>query len=252
MFAESRPYSLRFINILTLIDLPILLFWKMSTQKPVILKTFSCPECEKPRFGSVNALRDHFVAKCHTASNCRKCQKPFKDVLSLIQHYQKHTPSSSGAGKAPTPNKFSHENPSNPRHIMPIVSMEAPSGEIYGFLNEKMLVPRGYPVLRMPQSSVEYGPVSPIGTNPFTIIELHHRILTSNFRRREHRRRSASQEFYQIKPTRTGCHFPILSYTTSFEGASFGRTIRFGPQFFHEKPLRRKKLHSTISISKYV
>ncbi|KAJ6139702.1 hypothetical protein N7471_006188 [Penicillium samsonianum] len=64
-------------------------------------KRFSCPGCEAKNFHNLIDVKNHFVQQCHTVK-CPKCQKVFKQAISLIQHYQKYDDFNNALQKKPT------------------------------------------------------------------------------------------------------------------------------------------------------
>lgn len=60
-----------------------------NNPRPAVKDGLKCPQCSKSRFKSFVAVRDHFLALNHPI-DCTKCNKEFKDVMPLIDHYQSH------------------------------------------------------------------------------------------------------------------------------------------------------------------
>ena len=52
-------------------------------------KLFKCPKCNKGKFKSQAALRDHCISLLH-APHCEKCNRDFQDLYGFIQHSQSH------------------------------------------------------------------------------------------------------------------------------------------------------------------
>ncbi|PWY80572.1 ribonuclease H-like protein [Aspergillus heteromorphus CBS 117.55] len=62
--------------------------------------THSCPACQKSKFKTAAALKDHQLSLGHGIT-CEKCKRVFKDSHSLAQHQVIHKPTSTTNGSPP-------------------------------------------------------------------------------------------------------------------------------------------------------
>ncbi|KAJ5908657.1 hypothetical protein N7495_001339 [Penicillium taxi] len=85
---------------------------------------FSCPGCEKNNFRSLNSVKTHFLSQRHTFQ-CPVCQNPFKDEMSLIQHYQKYNKSTSPGIRNYVPRVLSPIIPSSSTALIPVMQSRA-------------------------------------------------------------------------------------------------------------------------------
>ncbi|KAJ5288754.1 hypothetical protein N7478_001784 [Penicillium angulare] len=72
----------------------------MEKGAPKAATSFSCPKCKKTNFVSFGALRDHFTAKEHPF-RCGTCDRDFKTVEAVLQHFQRHTASVPSVASVP-------------------------------------------------------------------------------------------------------------------------------------------------------
>lgn len=66
--------------------------------EPSLSKPFRCPKCNKGKFKSLAAVRDHCISLLHTA-HCEQCDRDFQDLYGFLQHSQGHEKQNTTAQK---------------------------------------------------------------------------------------------------------------------------------------------------------